>query len=388
MSLLDHMNLISVFLIMVFILPMVAGLFRPLTGARIYSSINTTVSAVVIILSAVLSVCFTNYLFSNGGDNMLSNLLKAIPVVWYSIISQDVLVYVLVIIIGMIAMNGIFQLLLIPLNKQVIAPLSGKLGRAVCSRNKVVGRIFSGLWQLPKSLWLVLVFVLLFNFYAVLSSNTALDGYINSSEAYRLIDQRTVQPIISSQAAQQIPTMIDTTVNKAVECLSPEGRKLLIKVYINGVTVDDAVKSSPEIDALAHNLVGAENEHYTRAEILYDWVANNISYDRNKADALESDAFAAPSGAVVAFSEKTGVCFDKASLYVAMCRAVGVKVRLITGHAYNGVGWMDHSWNQIYDEKENRWINVDTTFGNKNNNYFDNIGFSSDHKDDEIQGEW
>ncbi len=44
-----------------------------------------------------------------------------------------------------------------------------------------------------------------------------------------------------------------------MECLSPEGRKLLIKVYINGATVEDAVKSDPDIDNTAIDLVDTEN---------------------------------------------------------------------------------------------------------------------------------
>jgi transglutaminase-like putative cysteine protease len=193
---------------------------------------------------------------------------------------------------------------------------------------------------------------------------------------------------MSSGAIQQIPAFINRTVDKAVECLSPQGRKLLIKVYINGASVEDAVKSTPEIDDLAIDLVDAENDRYVMAKTLYDWVCQNISYDSAKAAMLETDAFGVTSGANVAFETKTGVCFDKACLYTAMCRAVGVKVRLITGHAYNGADWMDHSWNQVYDERDGRWVNVDTTFWTQNSNYFDNPTFYDDHKDDELQGEW
>jgi transglutaminase-like putative cysteine protease len=71
-----------------------------------------------------------------------------------------------------------------------------------------------------------------------------------------------------------------------------------------------------------------------------------------------------------------------------MCRAVGVKVRFITGLGYSGVEWGDHAWNQVYDPAENRWINVDTTFGNSGKNYFDHAGFRADHQDGVIQGQW
>jgi hypothetical protein len=384
----DRINLISVFFVLVFLLPIVVGVFRPLTASRIYSSINTTLSVLIVILSLAAAIGFSEYLFSNGGDNPVAGLFKNIPVVWYSIVSQDILVYFLIALILLIGVNSLLQLLLIPLNKKVLFPLSVRLGSFIGSMHKVVGRTLSGLWRLPKSVLLVLVFVLLFNFYSLVSKNSALDSYINSSQTYRLLEEKAVGPIISSQAAQQIPAFINNTVDKAVDCLSPEGRKLLIKVYINGVTVDEAVQSSPDIDNIAIDLVDTETDRYEMAELLYGWVADNIIYDSEKALSLETDAFAAPAGAVPAFSEKKGVCFDKACLYVAMCRAVGVRVRLVTGHAFNGADWLDHSWNQIYDDRQARWVNVDPTFGSRDRSYFDSIGFSQDHKDDEIQGEW
>lgn len=388
MSLLEHINLISAFLIGLFLLPIVCGMFRPLTDARIFRSFSTTLSAAIMTASAFASVNITNFLYSNNGDNFLSNLFRGIEVIRYSILSQDVLVYALFLIALLITLSGLLQLLFIPLHRLVFIPLSNKLASAVASANKVVRRLVSGLWQLPKSVWLVLVFTLLFNFYSVLSNNTVLNDYIAASGAYRLVERNAVRPIVTSDAVRQIPEFIDRTVDKAVQCLSPEGRRLLIKVYINGATVDEAVRSSPDIDNIAIDLVGAETDHYKMAEILYAWVAGNISYDHEKADQIETDAFDTYSGAIPAFSEKTGVCFDKACLYVAMCRAVGVRVRLITGLAFSGSEWLDHSWNEIYDKKDGRWVNVDTTFGGEKSDYFDNEDFFKDHRDAEIQGEW
>lgn len=388
MSFSEHINLISVFLIGVFILPLVCGMFRPLTGARIFHSFNATVSALVVILSAILSVSFTNFLFSNNGDNALANLFKNIEVIRYSLLTQDVFVYAMIFLVVLIGLIGLFQLLLIPLNKKVFVPLSEKLGEVIASTGRGLRYLAGGLWQFPKSVWLVLVFALLFNFYAVLSSNAALGEYINASSAYKLVDDHAIQPLISSDTVKQIPVFINNTVDKAVECLSPEGRRLLIKVYINGVTVEEGVQSSPDIDNVAIDLVGTENNRYEMAEILYEWVANNISYDHDKAEIITDDAFGTVSGAVPAFTEGAGVCFDKACLYVAMCRAVGVGVRLVTGEGFNGSEWLDHSWNEIYDDAAGRWVNVDTTFGGPNSDYFDNGNFALNHRNTEIHGEW
>ncbi len=388
MALFEHINLISVFLMGLFLLPVVIGMFRPLTSARIFHSFSVTVGAGIMTISAFVAVSVTNLLYSNNGDNFLSNLFRNIEVVRYSILSQDILVYGLFLLTLLIAASGALQLIFIPLHKKIFIPLSNKMASAFASVNKVVQRLICGLWQLPKSIAIVLLFTLLFNFYSVLSKNTALNDYIGDSEAYRLVEENAIRPIITSDAVRQIPEFIDSTVDRAVQCLSPEGRKLLIKVYINGVTVDDAIRSSPDIDNIAIDLVGIENDRYKMAEILYVWVAGSISYDHTKAEQIETDAFETYSGAVAAFNEKSGVCFDNACLYVAMCRAVGVRVRLITGDAFNGSRWLDHSWNEIYDDREDRWVNVDTTFGGSNSDYFDNEDFADDHRDAELQGEW
>jgi transglutaminase-like putative cysteine protease len=252
----------------------------------------------------------------------------------------------------------------------------------------VFKRIACSVWQLPKALWLVLFFSLLFNFYSGFSKNTTLKEYISKSGAYQFIDNTAIDPLLRSDVAKQIPVFIDETVSKAVESLSHEGKKMLIKVYINGVTVEDAVVSSPEIDNLALDLVGTKTDDKVKAHILYTWVSENIQYDYDKAEIITTDIFAEPSGATVAYETRTGVCFDKACLYVAMCRAAGVPVRLITGLSYNGSEWCDHSWNQIYYDKDDRWISVDPTFGKENCNYFDRPDFWEDHKDEDIQGEW
>ncbi len=50
-------------------------------------------------------------------------------------------------------------------------------------------------------------------------------------------------------------------------------------------------------------------------------------------------------------------------LYVSMCRAVGVKVRLVSGLGRSGSEWGEHVWNQIYDPAEESGSYVDPTYG-------------------------
>ena len=125
----------------------------------------------------------------------------------------------------------------------------------------------------------------------------------------------------------------------------------------------------------------------SKAKKIYNWVGKNIDYDSEKANEVLYNDFRKGSGAIPTFQTKNGICFDYACLYVAMCRANAIKVRLITGYGFNGVSWIGHAWNQVYIPEEKKWINVDATFY-KGGYYFNSDNFNLDHKGAEIAGEW
>ena len=93
------------------------------------------------------------------------------------------------------------------------------------------------------------------------------------------------------------------------------------------------------------------------------------------------------SGAIAAFNNRSGICFDYSCLYVAMARAVNLKVRLLTGSAYDGSQYGPHAWNEVYISEIEKWVPVDTTFYLAGN-YFNNDDFYEDHIIDSIAGEW
>lgn len=160
-------------------------------------------------------------------------------------------------------------------------------------------------------------------------------------------------------------------------------------IIYNGTTIDEGIKSNSEIDSKAVSLTKDALSEREKAKILYEWIGSNIEYDEDKAEMVLSgiDSDKMPeSGAICAFETRSGVCFDKACLYVAMSRAVGLKVRLISGEAFDGEKYVGHAWNQIYLRDENIWINVDTTFYEAGN-YFDSNLFN-EHIADNIAGEW
>jgi hypothetical protein len=207
-------------------------------------------------------------------------------------------------------------------------------------------------------------------------------------------DSATINSFLKNWVKPQIISTTNVHKENAVSTflksnqLGKNGNNKAIVLY-NGVTVDEGVKSNKEIDKKAIELTQNAKSDRERAKILYTWVGSNIMYDDEKAkEVLEiTDPDKMPkSGAITTFKKRTGICFDKACLYVAMCRAVHLKVKLIGGQAYDGEKYVGHAWNQVYLADEGKWINVDTTFYD-GGDYFDSSLFDK-HNAEEIAGEW
>jgi len=161
-------------------------------------------------------------------------------------------------------------------------------------------------------------------------------------------------------------------------------------VVYNGTTVENGIKSNKEIDTKTVEITKNACNDRQKAEEIYKWIGTNIQYDNEKADIIlskNSNSKEFPeSGAICAYNTGRGICFDKACLYVAMARAAGLKVKLISGEAFDGKEYVGHAWNEVYLNDESKWINVDSTFYDAGN-YFDSDLFSK-HKANMVAGEW
>lgn len=250
--------------------------------------------------------------------------------------------------------------------------------------------------QIPRAICYLLVVLLALNFASMFSVNSQFNKYLSSSNTYKYLCQQFVIPATNSSVAKKLPKIIDDSVsivvkqnnlenlpNGKISDTSP-GRTI---VYYNGVTLDEGIKSNQQINNFARNLVDAEGNTTSKAKKLYDWEGQNIAYDYNKANLVLNNNFDIQSGAIPTFESRKGICFDYATLYVAMARANNIKVRLVTGEGFNGVSWVSHAWNMVYIPETDKWINVDTTFS-KGGNYFNSRIFDLDHRNAKIIGEW
>lgn len=406
MTVLKEINLITAAIFAAFFIPILLGTFQPLSRGKLQHSFEILLNNLEFLFGLMLSVYFTKRIFFENKDSFFRHIFEAIPEsIRATLYSRDVLTYMTATPIILLLVLLILRIITTPLYKFVIVPLSESMYEFVYSMNTVVRRIFSALWSLPRALFYVLIFSLLLNFYSYYFPSQLLSRWMNQSPAYQLVYRNALYPILNSNIAKTVPVLVNDSFRRSIGHVIPgvidqdrnfspgklaeqisRGNITIIE-YFNGVTLEEAIKSNDEIDAMAEKIVGNEKDSSKKAYSLYKWISSNVKYDYDKATAINSNAKGISSGAIIAFNTRKGICFDYSSLYISMCRAVGLKVRMITGLGYSGVSWGDHAWNQVYSDEDKSWINVDTTFGTAGN-YFDKDDFAVDHKYAEVQGEW
>ena len=132
--------------------------------------------------------------------------------------------------------------------------------------------------------------------------------------------------------------------------------------YVNYTATSEAVQKSFELCA------GQETD-LDKVKAVYNFLINNITYDKNLAVTVESGYLPDVDAVLKA---KKGICFDYAALMAAMLRAQNIPSKLVVGKvAPNGI---THAWNEIYIKnvgwitvgiKANgsSWERMDATFG-------------------------
>ncbi|MFQ6087866.1 MAG: transglutaminase family protein [Candidatus Methanofastidiosia archaeon] len=103
---------------------------------------------------------------------------------------------------------------------------------------------------------------------------------------------------------------------------------------------------------LASSIAQGKNERET-AYALMEWVLRNIEYGNVEASYNMKKML----------SSRQGVCDQKATMYVALARSVGIPARKVIATAAT-FGQLGHSWVEVYIE--GKWIMVDPT-----NSWFD-----------------
>lgn len=110
--------------------------------------------------------------------------------------------------------------------------------------------------------------------------------------------------------------------------------------------------------ALAAELTGGLETDGEKISAVFDYVVENLTYDREKADTVETGYLPDVDRTLL---EGKGICFDYAALMAAMLRSQGVACKLAVGWA----GKEYHAWVEVPNET-GAWELMDPTFVSAN----------------------
>src|SRR5659263_637627 len=257
----SNINMITVLIAGIFLIPILAGILHPFSNNRIQHSLVSMLNSLEFLLGIILAIYLARVIFSGNGNSFLTSLYKFIPSIKDLLPRQDIWAYIITVLVLLLVIICVLRLLTTPLHRYAIVPLSNRISSAVNSMNCVVKRIIGGIWQLPRSVFLVFVFSLLLNFYTSFNNNPSMGEYINNSAAYQLIYKNVLHPLLSSNI---------------------------------------------------------EKNNKNKAYLLYKWISKSIKYDYDKAKIIAANPSGVASGSIVAYTTRKGVCFDYSCLYVSM----------------------------------------------------------------------
>lgn len=108
-------------------------------------------------------------------------------------------------------------------------------------------------------------------------------------------------------------------------------------------------EAAPETVEKAAELIGKIEDPLEKVEVVYEYVVEHLSYDKELAANVKSGYL--PVLDEVLEKEK-GICFDYAALMTGMLRSQGVPCKLVVGYA----GKAYHAWINVWTEEEG-WVN-------------------------------
>jgi hypothetical protein len=140
-------------------------------------------------------------------------------------------------------------------------------------------------------------------------------------------------------------------------------RSALYRFYTKS---EPLIEVTDEIRALAHNIVGEEQNPCLKARKIFDWILENIRYKYPPAE----------RGAIHCLHAREGDCGEYSFLFCALCRAEGIPARFVGGMWFaKQTGF--HAWAEFYMPPYG-WIPADTSHaqkrdGHHNYYYFGNL---------------
>jgi hypothetical protein len=109
---------------------------------------------------------------------------------------------------------------------------------------------------------------------------------------------------------------------------------------------------APEIQAIAKQVVGDEEDAWRAAQTLERWVHANLT---------EKTLGVGFASALEVCRNREGDCTEHSVFLAALCRAAGIPARVAMGFEYIAGVWAGHAWNEVWID--GRWYALDATNG-------------------------
>ena len=383
---------VSLILLLLFIYPIIKGFIYKFSSQHLKGALESVFQSISFLISLCLGIYFTKKVFMQHDQGMYKKIYNSIPTNAIDFInSNPLMIYVLIMPIVILIIYSIINFVFIFTSRITLYPLFDVIEHNLKGKSSIFNRIVGAIAQVPKAICFVIVVTFIFNFLSLLNVTDKYNSYLEQSKVYNYISKEVVIPLTNSKLAKQLPKVVNNSFKIVVKEAASSDPNVQNNqngiVFYNGITLAQGVQSNDEINKFAINLVQGENGTREKARTIYNWVGSKVVYSDEKANRILNNELGVKSGAIPTFNTKSGICFDYACLYVAMCRANNIKVKIITGQGFNGSNWVSHAWNQVYIEEENTWVNVDPTFL-IGGDYFDSNRFGIDHKDANLAGQW
>lgn len=145
---------------------------------------------------------------------------------------------------------------------------------------------------------------------------------------------------------------IETEPNSPLPKDAAETAPQQLPVDVLPFTLPSRYCPSDKLIAFAGSEFGTGKSGARKVQAVVDWVNAKIRYEYNTTDAS--------TGADEVLLKRAGVCRDFAHLAVALCRAMSLPARYVSGYCL-GLDPPDfHAWAQVY--LAGAWHNIDATF--------------------------
>ena len=108
------------------------------------------------------------------------------------------------------------------------------------------------------------------------------------------------------------------------------------------------IEINDEIRELAESIVKDENRIYYASELLYEWVADNVEYKKDR------DPY--PKGAMNTLRDRVGDCDDMSALFISLARSVGIACYPVDGYMIKREGSLPyaHTWASVIVPSDER----------------------------------